>query len=94
MCTLSVYFYPVLYTLQDESTPEQLVDKLREIETQLHGLSREYNDNKVEFERTNEDIKKMRTEILAQKEVISMLEEGVKEHKKLQQSCPAQHKAM
>ena len=82
-----------MYAAQDESTPEQLVDKLRDVETQLHELSREYNTRKVEFERTNEDLKRMRIEILAQKEIIAIMEEGAKEHKKLQQNCPTQYKA-
>jgi hypothetical protein len=71
-----------------------LVEKLHEVETQLHDLSREYNTQKGEFEKTNEDLRKMRVDILAQKEVVLMLEDGVKEHKKLQQSCPSQHRAM
>ena len=70
------------------------MDKLHEAETQLHALSRDYNNKKVEFEKTNEDIRKMRTDLVAQKEIISILEEGVREHKKLQQTCPAQHRAM
>ena len=70
------------------------MEKLHEVETQLHELSREYNTQKGEFENTNEDLRRMRIEISAQKEVIVMLEDGVKEHKKLQQTCPGQHKAM
>lgn len=69
------------------------MDKLREIEAQLTSLSRDYNNKKLEFERTNNDIRKMRIDILAQKEVIVMLEEGVRGHKKLQQTCPMQNKA-
>ena len=90
-CTCTCILY---CTLQGDNTPEELVEQLREIEAQLLQLSRDYNIKKVEFEKTNEDIKKMRIEILAQKEVISMLEDGIKEHKKLQQNCPTQHMAV
>lgn len=68
-------------------TDDYVIDRLRVLEEDLRVKSREYNSHKQSFERVNEEIQNMRTEISAQQEIINIIGDSLKEHEKHHNSC-------
>ncbi|CAI8001482.1 Phosphatidylinositol 3-kinase regulatory subunit gamma [Geodia barretti] len=64
------------------------------MQEQLGEKNQKYNEMKQRFEASNDEIQHLRQEIDAQTEVISIMEEAVKENEKRHESCPEQEKQL
>lgn len=75
-------------------TADQVVEGLASLQEQLKESSEKYNRLKKDFIKTNDEIKQMRVEIAAQKEIITIMDEGLKEADKNRSNCSSQLKAL
>jgi phosphoinositide-3-kinase regulatory subunit len=80
--------------MHGEITVEMVLDSLKYMQEQLGEKNQKYNEMKQRFEASNDEIQHLRQDIDAQTEVISIMEEAVKENEKRHESCPEQEKQL
>ncbi|XP_064386508.1 phosphatidylinositol 3-kinase regulatory subunit gamma-like [Halichondria panicea] len=78
---------------ESEVTVERMMETLRNLEIELKEMSTKYNSLKQQFEATNEEIRNMRIDIAAQKEIITIMEDGLQEHERHHAQCSQTQKA-